>query len=108
VLMCMLIQIRVQPPLTFQPIIELTSQANVPTRDSSATASKPKQPDLIQRYNLDSKLRAAEAGSADQESPKVAWTTNKTDRQTALQKRREDMILAARRKMLEKEKEGKS
>lgn len=106
--MCMLIEIHVQPPPTFQPIIESTSQANVPTRDSSSTPSKPKQPDLIQRYNLDSKIRVAEAGSADQESPKVAWSANKTDRQTALQKRREDMILAARRKMLEKEKEGSS
>jgi coupling of ubiquitin conjugation to ER degradation protein 1 len=35
---------------------------------------------------------------------KVVWSNSKTERQSLLQKRREEMILAARRKMLEKEK----
>jgi coupling of ubiquitin conjugation to ER degradation protein 1 len=36
--------------------------------------------------------------------PKQAWSNDKAERSALLQKRREDMILAARRKMEEKEK----
>lgn len=66
---------------------------------------KPSQPDLITRYNLTSKVAKAESGeeeAAISTSPaagKPAWSQNKNERQALLQKRREEMILAARRKM---------
>jgi coupling of ubiquitin conjugation to ER degradation protein 1 len=72
---------------------------------------KPLQPDLITRYNLKAKI-AEEAtrkeGSESTEEETTpggkqtqgqAWSSNKVERQALLQKRREEMILAARRKM---------
>lgn len=71
---------------------------------------KPLQPNLITRYNLKAKI-AEEAtrreGSESTEEdvtpgrPKQgqAWSSNKAERQALLQRRREEMILAARRKM---------
>jgi len=93
------------PPQSFQP--PLPVQASSQTSPSSITTSaKPLQPDLITRYNLKAKV-AEDAGR--QESPEVesesrgkqkqAWSSNKGERQALLQKRREEMILAARRKM---------
>ncbi|KAF2669516.1 hypothetical protein BT63DRAFT_263243 [Microthyrium microscopicum] len=87
------------PPQSFQPVL-LTG--STPTPSASRVLDK-SGPDLIQRYNLSAKLaEQAEQEEADKTKPK--WSTNKTERQTLLQKRREEMILAARRKMLEKEK----
>jgi len=64
------------------------------------------QPDLITRYNLKAKLAEEasrqESSEAEPESggkQKQAWSSNKGERQALLQKRREEMILAARRKM---------
>jgi coupling of ubiquitin conjugation to ER degradation protein 1 len=68
-------------------------------------AEEKKGPDLIQRYKLDSKAETLQAEETSTEPTKIAWTSNKTDRQTLLQKRREEMILAARRKMLESSKD---
>lgn len=72
--------------------------------------AKPTHPDLITRYNLSSKLGVASESSAAETPQKKtqAWSTNKTERSALLQKRREDMILAARRKLEEKDKSGKS
>lgn len=73
--------------------------------------AKPLQPDLITRYNLKSKLaeessRAELSQSLEEEmtpagkqKPGQAWSSNKAERQALLQKRRDEMILAARRKM---------
>lgn len=68
--------------------------------------AKPLQPDLITRYNLKAKLAEEAAGqemseteSESAKKPKQAWSSNKGERQALLQKRREEMILAARRKM---------
>jgi coupling of ubiquitin conjugation to ER degradation protein 1 len=59
---------------------------------------------LITRYNLTSKLANEDAESDSQESTstvggKTAWSQNKNERQALLQRRREEMILAARKKM---------
>jgi coupling of ubiquitin conjugation to ER degradation protein 1 len=69
---------------------------------------KPKpQPDLITRYNLAGKLQQTEE-ETEQAKPK-AWSADRNERQMNLQRRREEMILAARRKMEAKEKgKGKS
>ncbi|KAK9480182.1 hypothetical protein V1514DRAFT_211074 [Lipomyces japonicus] len=64
-------------------------------------------PDLIKRYNLESKLN--QSGSVEEEidaagrsiatSKKPKWSQFKEERQTTLQKQREDMILRARRRL---------
>jgi coupling of ubiquitin conjugation to ER degradation protein 1 len=41
---------------------------------------------------------------AQEETPKKAWSADRNERQMNLQKRREEMILAARRKMEAQEK----
>ena len=68
-------------------------------------------PDLIHRYNLGSKIGwddgAAMASASPGEASRPSWSSSKAERQSLLQMRREEMILAARRKMLENEK-GKS
>lgn len=96
------------PPQSFQPPLP------VPTSSATSTASpaqaKPLQPDLITRYNLKAKL--AEEGSKSEASVEEevstpigkqkqgqAWSANKGERQALLQRRREEMIMAARKKM---------
>lgn len=63
----------------------------------------PSQPDLITRYKLASKIQDEDAAPLE-EAKKPSWSQNKAERQRNLQRRREEMILAARRKMLEKDK----
>ena len=65
--------------------------------------AKPSQPDLITRYNLASKVGQA-SSTGTEEQPKKAWSQDKNERQANLQRRREEMVLAARRKMEEKAK----
>jgi len=94
------------PPITFQPP---PPPGGLPTGSSTeqqpqqgSADDKPTQPDLITRYKLHDKL-AEGAGSASQtEETKTlgkAWSTNRDEKQALLQKRRDEMILAARRKM---------
>ncbi|KAH0543442.1 hypothetical protein FGG08_002207 [Glutinoglossum americanum] len=104
------------PPISFQPHATETS-ANRQSTSSSNSAStiaaanaKSSQPDLITRYNLSSKLSAASQGdqsstknTSQTPSGKQAWSQNKAERAQLLQRRREEMILAARRKMEEKD-----
>jgi coupling of ubiquitin conjugation to ER degradation protein 1 len=100
----------VQPPQTFRPPMppaaaSSSSQNGAGTRTETP---KPSQPDLIARYNLGAKLAATngEDKEASPASPSPggspggkAWSQNKTERQSLMQQRREEMILAARRKM---------
>ncbi|EFY98384.1 CUE domain protein [Metarhizium robertsii] len=85
------------PPVTFQPPPP-PGQATAGASTVSATrqADKPSQPDLITRYNLKSKI--TEAAFEEDAKPK-GWSSNRDERQASLQKRRDEMILAARRKM---------
>ncbi|KAI0594956.1 hypothetical protein F4775DRAFT_392868 [Biscogniauxia sp. FL1348] len=90
------------PPVTFQPPPpppSPASSATAPSQAASKAPSKPAEPDLITRYNLQNKISS---GSSKDEAPSVkgkAWSSNRDERQMALQRRRDDMILAARRKM---------
>jgi len=96
-----------QPPPTFQP----PSLAPSTPSTTNTTAPKPPRPehiDLIKRYNLGSKIGSTppapeEAGRSLQQT----WSNNKNERQALLQRRREEMVLNARRKMEERER-GKS
>ncbi|KAF4975829.1 hypothetical protein FZEAL_7448 [Fusarium zealandicum] len=86
------------PPITFQPPPPPGQSA---TSGSAATAirqpEKPAQPDLITRYNLRNKLDVAP--KEDQDAKGKAWSSNRDERQASLQRRRDEMILAARRRM---------
>ena len=67
-----------------------------------AAAAKPSHPDLITRYNLSSKLDQP-AESVDERPKAKAWSADRGERQSNLQRKREEMILAARKKLEEKE-----
>ncbi|KAH6659498.1 hypothetical protein BKA67DRAFT_529649 [Truncatella angustata] len=87
------------PPITFQPPPP-PSSPTPPTQTQAAKApGKPAEPDLITRYNLQSKVSQVDD---DATNDKKGWSSNKDDRQSALQRRRDEMILAARRRMEEK------
>ncbi|KAK8218893.1 hypothetical protein IWZ01DRAFT_168368 [Phyllosticta capitalensis] len=88
------------PPPSYQPPMP----PNVNRASSSTpTPPKPQNPDLITRYHLENKIKD-ESEAAEESTSKATWSQNKSERQRILQKRREEMILAARRKMLEKDK----
>lgn len=72
---------------------------------TSSSTPKPPTENLITRYNLESKINvgATENNDGGDRKQENAWSQNKSERQRMLQKRRDDMILAARRRMLEKE-----
>ncbi|KAI4163282.1 MAG: hypothetical protein LQ342_003017 [Letrouitia transgressa] len=96
-----------RPPPSFQPSQPPPSSAPASTFSSPP---KPSHPDLITRYNLKSKLSAPPTPIEEDKAgaPKAqAWSQNKLERQALLQKRREEMVLNARRKMEEKERERK-
>ncbi|KAJ4420676.1 hypothetical protein N0V85_000498 [Neurospora sp. IMI 360204] len=95
------------PPITFQPPPPPTSPETTATQQSAAAANKYAEkkahPDLITRYNLKDKLASApsgDAGAATAGAPKTGgWSSNREERQSLLQKRRDQMIIEARRKM---------
>ncbi|KAL1606008.1 hypothetical protein SLS59_003132 [Nothophoma quercina] len=71
------------------------------------SAAKPTHPDLITRYNLSSKLN--QGPEPTEEKPKSkAWSADRNERQSNLQRKREEMILAARKKLEEKERASAS
>ncbi|KKY38571.1 putative cue domain-containing protein [Diaporthe ampelina] len=94
------------PPVTFQPPpppgSNGASSSSSSQPGSRKPAEKPAQPNLIQRYNLEDKIKQQQEegdGASGGAGGKKAWSNSKDERQTLLQKRRDEMILAARRKM---------
>ncbi|OKL57100.1 hypothetical protein UA08_07554 [Talaromyces atroroseus] len=88
------------PPPSYQP--QIPQPQNPTTTAAPAPAAKSGTPDLISRYNLANRV------SEEQEvatKPESGWSQNKSERQRLLQKRRDDMILAARRKLQQKDRE---
>lgn len=92
------------PPPSFQP--------NIPAQETASGSSSgvqkrgaPGQPDLITRYNLQGRIsgKGKEAEPSEEERMKSAWSADKAARAENLKRRREEMILAARRKMEAKE-----
>ena len=66
--------------------------------------------DLRTRYNLGSRISSQPSTPTDDSgvggSPQTeSWSNNKNERQLSLKRRREEMILNARRKLEEKERE---
>lgn len=95
------------PPPTFQP--NLPPPPPIPGAASTTTAAKAtgQQADLITRYNLQARIsdkgKAAVPSEEEQKKAKNGWSADKNARAEALKQRREEMILAARRKMQEKD-----
>ncbi|KAI0490008.1 hypothetical protein F4859DRAFT_176024 [Xylaria cf. heliscus] len=92
------------PPVTFQPPPPPASRNPSSTSQTAKAPLRPAEPDLITRYKLQGKLNSDSSSAAGPE-PAVpgtktkAWSSNRDERQMALQRRRDEMILAARRKM---------
>ena len=103
-----------QAPVSYQPA-GLTPSTPAPATRTSSSKAKSTEKDLIQRYNLSAKVaaQATDKGKgkevAEDAPPtgkgKSAWASSRGDRMTLIQKRREEMILNARRKMEEKDQE---
>lgn len=69
--------------------------------DNIHNVEQPKAPSLIEKYNLEDKIKH---NSSEEEEPiKLKWSQKKEERQNQLKKKREEMILQARKKFLEKE-----
>ncbi|KAK9248805.1 hypothetical protein V1506DRAFT_503241 [Lipomyces tetrasporus] len=82
---------------------------------STSAVAKGPHSDLIQRYNLQSKLRSdvhlSEQSTESSEATsgpakKAKWSQSKEERQAMLRKQREDMILRARRKLEDEDKKS--
>ncbi|KAF2226820.1 hypothetical protein BDZ85DRAFT_186594, partial [Elsinoe ampelina] len=97
----------VQPPPSFQPQLP-TSTPNQGSSTTRQPQAKAPLPDLISRYNLSSKVTTAETPAVTDQvesdaAKKTGWSQNKTERSELFKRRREEMILAARRRMEAKE-----
>ncbi|WYZ45264.1 hypothetical protein EsH8_VIII_000580 [Colletotrichum jinshuiense] len=90
------------PPITFQPPPPPgANNAAASAATAAKVSEKPMQPDLITRYKLQEKITAQQQqAEADAEKEKArGWSSNRDERQSLLQRRRDEMILAARRNM---------
>jgi coupling of ubiquitin conjugation to ER degradation protein 1 len=91
------------PPPSFQPVLPEPA-VQVPTTGSGARSGAGGQPDLITRYGLQGRIgdKGKEAVPSE-EQKRSAWTSDKAARAEGLKRRREEMVLEARRKMLERD-----
>ncbi len=87
-----------KPPVTFQPPPPPGQSASAHGAPATRQAEKPTQPDLITRYNLKGKIDDSETQKSDDSKGK-GWSSNREERQASLQRRRDEMILVARKKM---------
>ncbi|KAM0712058.1 hypothetical protein Q7P37_011152 [Cladosporium fusiforme] len=90
------------PPPSYQPPLPAQPAA---ARSSAAPATAAGQQDLITRYGLQGRIndKGKEAVRSEEQKRTSAWTSDKAARAEGLKKRREEMVLEARRKMLEKD-----
>lgn len=87
-------------PPSFQPVMAESSSQTGSTSGLSKFVSKKPDPDLIQRYNLQERVESEDKGKEREDN---GWSNSKEARQETLKKRRDKMILEARRKMMEKD-----
>ena len=103
-----------QAPPTFQA--QVSPPSTQPSTASSSSASRPgaaqapAYADLITRYGLKGRTEDTSTASTSTEAHKEkgGWSQNKEQRQALLRKRREDMVLEARRKMEERDRKVRS
>ncbi|KAF7503514.1 hypothetical protein GJ744_003665 [Endocarpon pusillum] len=91
-------------PPSFQPVIPVSTNA-VSTAVRASVIPKAAEPDLITRYNLQSRI-SPKGKEKEEPAPATGWAANKDKRQEMLQRRRDEMILAARRRMQERDQEA--
>ncbi|KAI1105853.1 hypothetical protein F4804DRAFT_303219 [Jackrogersella minutella] len=86
------------PPVTFQPPPPpISPTPSIAQIQPYKAPPKPAEPDLITRYQLQDKVSTS---SKDETATKSkAWSSNRDERHVSLQRRRDEMILAARKKM---------
>lgn len=97
----MLMCVPLQAPPSFQPPITFATTSSTPAGGASSQAKK-HEVDLITRYNLQSKI-SGKGKEKEDESPAPGWAQDKAQRAKMLQRRRDEMILEARRKMQERD-----
>ncbi|OTB08099.1 hypothetical protein M426DRAFT_317205 [Hypoxylon sp. CI-4A] len=85
------------PPVTFQPPPPRPSPIPSSTAQTPKAPVKPAEPDLITRYKLQDKISTS--SEPEPATKAKAWSSNRDERQATLQRRRDEMILAARKKM---------
>ncbi|KAL1296943.1 hypothetical protein AAFC00_004549 [Neodothiora populina] len=98
------------PPPSFRP--QIPEPATNTSSTGTTRQAKPANPDLITRYNLANKVTqqadAGEATTSGSSSKPPGWSANKNERAEALKRRREEMVLSARRKMEERDRANKA
>lgn len=99
-----------QPPPAYQPTLPPAAGAAAATANAGEIGARARasagQPDLITRYNLQNRVggKGKEAVmSEEQKRSGQGWSGDKSARAEGLKRRREEMILEARRKMMDKE-----
>ncbi|KAK5070036.1 hypothetical protein LTR64_001870 [Lithohypha guttulata] len=95
-------------PPSFQPPMPETASQSTSTSSISSLLSGKQQvhPDLITRYKLQDRINSSDKGKGVDTSGSASsnsWGATKDERQSALKRRRDEMILEARRKMLERD-----
>lgn len=104
-----------QPPRAFQPppppgsptTAAGASNGQTAASQAAVVSEKPAQPDLITRYNLKDQVvvstgmegDVADVGDVGSQAKAKGWSSNREERQSLLRRRRDQMILEARRKM---------
>ncbi|KZO90640.1 hypothetical protein CALVIDRAFT_389059 [Calocera viscosa TUFC12733] len=92
------------PPPTYIRQPPATTVAPSPAaRPAAATSSAPKSASLISRFHLEGRIRDSAEGANAQLSSKAPWEATPEQRQASLSERKAQMILAARKRLLEKQ-----
>ncbi|EEH04061.1 conserved hypothetical protein [Histoplasma capsulatum G186AR] len=97
------------PPPSFQPRLPTPLTTETQANSAAQPASKQQAQDLISRYNLADRIQSELPQTVTSTSSgtiihqESAWSQNRAERQRHLQKRRDEMILAARRRLMEKD-----
>lgn len=84
------------------PGTQNTANSNRAASMSSSSVNEPTKEDLIKKYNLQNRVYV-NPESQSTGSTKYEWSKDRQQREQTLRKRKEDMILAARRKLVEQE-----
>lgn len=94
------------PPPSFRPNIpDAPVVQTQSTRASGSVGKGGAHQDLIQRYGLQARVggKGKEAVVSEEQKKKSGWSSDKNARAEALNRRKQEMVLAARRKMEAKE-----
>lgn len=99
------------PPPSFRPDLPPPATAAAQARNArgGGLPAAPNLPDLITRYNLQARVggKGKEAvPSEEQMRSGSSWSSDKSARAESLRRRREEMVLGARRKMEAKDRGG--